>query len=315
MNSIDLQVSDEVRAALGAGRAVVALESSLIAHGFPRPDNLDLARSLESTVRARGAVPATVALLDGRARIGLDSRSLARLAEDTGVAKCSVRDLAYLLATGNSGGTTVAATARLAAAAGIAVFATGGIGGVHRGGNHQLDVSADLVEFARAPVAVVASGAKALLDLPATLEVLETQGVPVVGYRTSEFPAFYTAASGLTLAQRCDDLATLAAVVRTHLGLGAGGILVCNPPPAALALAPAEVEALVEAALGEAASAGIVGPAVTPYVLAALGRLSGGRTRAVNRALILANAELGADLAVALASPARPVSPSSRGAT
>lgn len=315
MNSIDLQVSDEVRATLGAGRAVVALESSLIAHGFPRPDNLDLAHTLESAVRARGAVPATIALLDGRARIGLDAGALARLAEDTGVTKCSVRDLAYLLATGGSGGTTVAATARLAAAAGITVFATGGIGGVHRSDGHQLDVSADLIELARARVAVVASGAKALLDLPATLEVLETQGVPVVGFRTGEFPAFYTATSGLKLTQRCDDLASLAMVVRTHLGLGAGGLLVCNPPPPALALGSAEVEALVAAALGEAARAGITGPAVTPYVLSALGRLSGGRTGAVNRALILANAELGAELAVALAVRARPVSPSSRGAT
>jgi pseudouridine-5'-phosphate glycosidase len=315
VNSIDLKVSDEVQAALDTGRAVVALESSLIAHGFPRPDNLDLARTLEAAVRARGAVPATIALLDGRARIGLDAGSLARLAQDASVAKCSVRDLAYLLATGGSGGTTVAATARLAAAAGIAVFATGGIGGVHRRGGRPFDVSADLVELARAAVAVVTSGAKVLLDLPATLEVLETQGVPVVGYRTGEFPGFYAAASGLTLAQRCDDLTTLATVVRTHLGLGAGGLLVCNPPPAALALAPAEVEALVETALGEAARDGIAGPAVTPYVLTALGRLSGGRTRIVNRALILANAELGADLAVALAAGARPISPSSRGAT
>jgi pseudouridine-5'-phosphate glycosidase len=300
-----LDCSDEVVAALGAGRAVVALESSIVAQGFPRPANRTLAAELHDAVRTAGAVPAMVAVLDGRIRVGLDAAALDRLAADPAVGKCSTRDLAFLVAGEASGATTVAATARIAAAAGIAVFATGGIGGVHRrlaGERGPLDVSADLVELSRTAIAVVASGAKSILDLAATLEALEALGVPVVGFRTGEFPAFHTARSGLKLAHRVDDVAALADLVRAQRGLGLpAALLVCNPPPAAAALAPAELEEMLRRALVEAASAGVSGGAVTPFLLAALNRLSGGRTQTVNRALALANATLAAELAMALA--------------
>ncbi|MSP51259.1 MAG: pseudouridine-5'-phosphate glycosidase [Alphaproteobacteria bacterium] len=300
MLRIESIVAPDVSAALAAGAPVVALESSLITHGFPRPENLEIALQLEAAVRAGGALPATVGIVSGKVRIGLDEAALQILANGAGVEKCSVRDIGYVCATGGSGGTTVAATARLAASAGIAVLATGGIGGVHRGDASYLDISADLIELGRTRIAVVAAGAKALLDLPATLEALETQGVPVIGYRCGEFPAFYTAESGLQLKHRVDDLSRLARVVATHLALEAGGMLVCNPPPRAFALTRAEVEDYVRAALDEANKAGVTGSAVTPFVLQALGRRSGGRTGAVNRALVIANAELGAALAVAM---------------
>lgn len=292
-----IRLAPEVAAALHEGKAIVALESTIVVHGFPEPDNLSLGLALEGAVRDAGAVPATIAILDGVPRIGLSADELAAVSCGRDMAKCSTRDIAALIARGTSGATTVAATAFLAQRVGIRVFATGGIGGVHRGGG---DVSADLAELARSPIAVVSAGAKAILDLPATLEALETEGVPVVGYACGEFPAFYTAKSGLALDHRFDDLAALARMVSTHLALGRGGVLVCNPPPADAAIDPAEVERLVGQAVAQAEAEQIVGKALTPYLLKALNAASGGRTLRCNEALAIANARLGGRLAVAL---------------
>lgn len=227
-----LDVAPEVAQALAGGRAVVALESTIISHGMPYPDNLRTARAVEGVVRAAGAVPATVAVVGGRLRVGLDDAALERLAGDPDVAKASRRDLPALVARGATAGTTVAATMYLAHLAGIAVFATGGIGGVHRGAEHTFDISADLDELACTPVTVVCAGAKSILDLPKTLEVLETGGVPVVGVGTDEFPAFFTRTSGLPVDHRVDTAVELAALVAAHRRLGMrGGILVANPIP------------------------------------------------------------------------------------
>jgi pseudouridine-5'-phosphate glycosidase len=264
--------SDEVGRALASGAPVVALESSLIAHGFPAPDNLAIGRALEAAVRDEGAVPATIGVIGGEVRVGLSVEELARLAVG-GAAKCATRDIAPLCAAGADGGTTVAATVRIAAAAGIAILATGGIGGVHRGWAQSHDVSADVVELGRCGVAVVCAGAKALLDLAATLEALETQGVAVVGFGCSEFPAFYSADSGLALAHAVDDVAALTRLLSVQRALApASGLVICQPPPAAAALGGQEVEALVETALAEAAARGVSGGALTPYVLGALDR-------------------------------------------
>jgi pseudouridine-5'-phosphate glycosidase len=301
-----LRLSDEVAAALAAGGAVVALESTIVAHGFSRPDNLAVGQALETAVREAGAVPATIAVLDGIAHIGLTAADLARLAGDDGIGKASSRDLPHLLATGASGATTVASTMFLAAKAGIRVFATGGIGGVHpREPGAALDVSADLAELARSPVVVVCAGAKSILDLPATVEALEALGVPVIGYGCDEFPAFHARSSGLALRQRVDDPATLARVVAAQAALGLpGGMLVCQPPPADAAVARNVLDGWIGAALAEAAARGVRGAAVTPFLLAALDRLSGGRSKRVNRALAVANARLAGELAAAL-SPGR----------
>ena len=295
-------VAEEVADALDAGRAVVALESTIIAHGFPRPQNLDLAQALEGEVRRAGAVPATIAVLDGVVRIGLDARGLARIASDEGVQKCSLRDLGPVLAAGGAGATTVAATAHLAAAAGIPVFATGGIGGVHPGNAGPPDISADLVTLARTPIAVVCAGAKSILDVPATLEALETLSVPVIGYRCRRFPGFHSADTDHDVPHRADDVDELAGIVAAHRALELpGAVLVCNPPPEAVAMPREELDALIGAAQAEARAEGISGPGLTPFLLAALERLSDGRTSAVNRALALANAALAGALAVALA--------------
>lgn len=294
---MDFRVLPEVERALARSKPVVALESTILAHGFPYPENLAVGRALEAAVREAGAVPATIVILDGVPRIGLNAAEIERVAREPGLAKCSTRDIAALVAAGASGATTVAATAYLAHRAGIQVFATGGIGGVHRGGN---DVSADLIELSRTPVAVVSAGAKAILDLPATLEALETQGVPVVGHGCDEFPAFYAAKSGLKLDHRFDDVADLARMVKAHLSLAAGGVLVCNPPPADAALAATEVESLVSRAVADAQKAGIGGKSLTPFLLKTLNAASGGRTLACNRALAISNARLGGLLAAAL---------------
>ena len=300
------RLADEVRAALAAGRPVVALESSLVAHGFPKPDNLDLAREIEATLRAGGAVPATIAVVGGEIRVGLGADELRLIATDPGVRKCSTRDLGHLIAARSHGATTVAATARIAAAVGVEVFATGGIGGVHRGAVRSHDISADLVELGRTPIAVVCAGAKALLDLPATLEFLETQSVAVIGYRCDEFPAFYTAASGLPLGCRADDAAHLAAIVDAHRRAGApSAVVICNPPPERHALPAAELERLVAQALAAAAESGVSGADLTPFVLADLARRSDGRTRGCNRALVLDNVRVGAALACALSARRR----------
>jgi pseudouridine-5'-phosphate glycosidase len=292
-----LDIRPEVAEALSTGRPVVALESTLIAHGLPYPHNLETARNSEAIVRESGAVPATVGVIAGRLRVGLTAAELERFAQARGIAKLSGRDIAAAIAGGGDGATTVAGTLVAAELAGIRVFATGGIGGVHRGGASRLDVSADVLELARRPVAVVSAGAKAILDLEATLEVLETQGVPVIGYGTSEFPAFYCRRSGLMLGARADDPDTLARVMRAHWALGLGGLVVANPPPETAALDPAEIETLVLQALEAAKSAALTGKALTPFLLERLNAASGGRTLEANRDLIQANAALGAEIA------------------
>lgn len=295
-------ISDEVRIALDEGRAVVALESSLIAQGLPAPHNVETALAAEAAVRESGAVPATTALDGGRLVIGAGRALLERLAEPgRDVAKAGSRDLGPLLAAGRLASTTVSATMRLAHLAGIAVFATGGIGGVHRGATTTFDVSSDIDELAATPVAVVSSGAKSILDLSATLEMLETRRVPVVGYGVDELPAFYGARSGLHLAHRVDTPDEAAATVRAHLDLpGAGGILIVQPPPDALALDAAEVDAWIDAGLRDASSNGVRGGAVTPHLLAFVARSSGGRTLDVNIGLIVNNARTAGAIASAL---------------
>ncbi len=299
-----IEFSTEVAKARSDGLALVALESTIISHGFSHPENLAVAAEMEGTVRRQGAVPATIAVVDGVIKCGLLEAEVHRLATDPAVRKCSVRDLAFVVASNAMGSTTVAATAVIAARAGIQVFATGGIGGVHRReeGGDGFDVSADLLELSRTNILVVSAGAKSLLDLAATLEVLETYSVAVVGYETSEFPAFHTRTSGLKLPHRADSLGELAVIAQSHFELsGEAGMLVCNPVPQEIAMQPDEIESLITQAREEAMSEGIRGAAVTPYILAALNRLSGGRTSEVNKALALNNADLAARLAVRLA--------------
>lgn len=296
-----MDLTPEVAAALASGRPVVALESTIIAHGLPQPDNLHMARDVEELVRKGGAVPATVAVLDGRIKVGCTAAQLERVAGDPGIGKASLRDLPLLLAQGAAGATTVAATASIAAAAGIAVFVTGGIGGVHRGADRTWDVSADLTVLGREPVAVVCAGAKSILDLGATLEVLETLGVTVLGYRTDRFPGFYVRETAHGVDARVDSPAAAAAVVWSRRRAGIpGGVLLVNPIPAGAALDGGELEQAIQAALAEAARLGIVGKALTPFLLASLRDATAGRSLAANLALIKSNAELGARLAAEL---------------
>lgn len=295
-------LSPEVSAALMARRPVVALESTIITHGMPYPQNLVTARAVEAEVRASGAVPATIAVMAGKIHVGLTEVELEALARATGVMKLSRADLAACLATGATGATTVAATMICAHLAGIAVFATGGIGGVHRGAEASFDISADLTELARTPVTVVAAGAKAILDLPKTLEVLETQGVPVIAVGQDEFPAFWSRSSGLKAPLRIDAPARIAAAhrLRGELGL-AGGQLVANPIPASAEIPRAEIVPVIERALAEAAAQGISAKEVTPFLLDRIYTLTQGRSLAANIALVLNNARLAAGIAAALA--------------
>lgn len=295
-----LAVHPEVAAALAAQRAVVALESTVIAHGLPRPQNLAAARDLEEEVRGLGSTPATIAIADGQAVIGADDALLTRLAEDSAVAKVSLRDLAPVLARRGLGATTVAATVEIAARAGITVMATGGIGGVHRGAERSFDESADLEAIARNPVCVVCAGAKLVLDLPLTLERLETLGVPVVGYGTDELPAFYVRSSGLPLAHRVDDALAAARVVREQLARGAG-IVIAVPIEAGDALDRRDAEAQVKRALESAEQQSVRGAALTPFLLAQLSDATGGRSLAANLSLLRANARVAAQIALALA--------------
>ena len=297
-----LAVADEIRDALDAGRGVVALESSLIAQGLPVPDNLLTALAAEAAVREGGAVPATVAVEDGRVVIGADHALLERLADpDRAVAKAGSRDLGPLLAARTLASTTVSATMRAAHLAGIAMFATGGIGGVHRGAASSFDVSSDIDELAATPVAVVCSGAKSILDLPATLELLETRRVPVVGYRTDDLPAFYSTTSGLRVPHRVDGPDAAAAAIAAHRSIpGAGGILIVQPPPADLAIDRDEVEGWIRQATADAERRGVRGSAVTPHLLGYLARVSGGRTLRVNIGLIVANARTAGAIASVL---------------
>lgn len=288
--------SGEVQAALRSGEAIVALESTVITHGLPQPENLRLAREMEATVRAGGATPATIAVLDGKVRIGLSDEELARLAQAESPLKVGPRDLAAAIVKRACGGTTVAATLLVAHAAGIRVFATGGIGGVHR--ESRFDVSADLSTLARTPMIVVCAGAKAILDLPATLEYLETMGVPVIGYQTDEFPAFYSRQSGLPVGLRLDSASEIIEFARAHWSLGLqSAVLVVNPLPEAEAIPRSEIEPLIEQASREAQSRRIHGPGLTPFLLQRLSELSGGRSLRANLALLLNNARLAAALA------------------
>lgn len=297
-----LVVSPEIRDALAAGRPLVALETTIVSHGMPWPENIETALAVEDVVRENGAVPAAIAVLDGKIRVGLDREDLERIAKASDVAKLSRADLAWAIVTGRPGATTVAATMIVARRAGIPVFATGGIGGVHRGAEQSFDISADLTELARTEVTVVAAGAKALLDIPKTLEMLETLGVAVVCYGTDQFPAFWSRSSGLRAPIRLDDAAAIAAFIRAResLALG-GGMLVANPVPEADEIPAAEMEAHIAAAHADSITAGVSGKAVTPYLLDAVLKRTGGRSLVTNIALIRNNARLAAEIAVALA--------------
>jgi pseudouridine-5'-phosphate glycosidase len=275
------------------------LESTLITHGLPHPKNLDVARALEAAVRDAGAVPATIAILGGQITVGLSDEQLIRLAEAQNVRKCSRRDLPIAVGRNEDGATTVAGTMIVAHMAGIGVFATGGIGGVHRG--HPFDVSADLHEMGRTPVTVVCAGAKAILDLPLTLEVLETHGVPVIGYGTDEFPAFYSRSSGLPLDVRCDTPEEVAAIVRARDTLKlSGGTLVAVPVPPSDELPASEAEDAIAHALAEAEAGGITGKAATPFLLARVSELTGEASLRANVALLLNNARVASAIAAAL---------------
>jgi pseudouridine-5'-phosphate glycosidase len=296
-----LVIAPEVRTALDAGAPVVALESTIISHGFPYPANVECALTAEATAREEGAVPATIAVLGGVIHVGLDRERIEHLATAADVAKASRRDLATLVARGSDGATTVAATMMIAAMADIRVFATGGIGGVHRGAETTLDISADLEELARTDVAVVCAGAKSVLDIGLTLEYLETHGVPVLGYCTNEFPAFYTRTSGFGVDARIDSAEGIAAVLRVRRELGiVGGIVIANPIPLASELPHIEIDAVIEAALAEASAQGIRGKAVTPFLLGRIHALTGGRSEAANKELVYNNVRLAAQIAGAL---------------
>ena len=292
-----VRVLPEVRDALAAGRPVVALESTIVAHGMPYPANLETALAVESIVREEGAVPATVAVVDGAVQVGCDASVLERLASEPGVAKVSRRDMPVVLAQGNLGATTVSGTLIGAGLAGIRVFVTGGIGGVHRGVADTWDISADLDELARHDVAVISAGAKSILDLPKTLEVLETKGITVLGYGTDEFPAFFTPQSGITVAHRADTPEQVASILKAKWGLGLkGGVLVANPVPAEFGF---DASAATDKALADAARQGIEGKALTPFLLKHIAEATGGQSLAANVALVKHNACIGARIAVA----------------
>lgn len=298
-----LVIRPEVSGALAAGRPVVALESTVISHGLPHPDNLEVAAAMEAAVHRAGAIPATIGLIDGDIVAGLNGSEVERLATAPNVTKVSRRDFGPVIASRGLGATTVAATMMVASACGIRFFATGGIGGVHRGAQTTFDISADLVEFSRSPVAVVCAGPKAVLDIGLTLEVLETFGVPVIGFGSPNLPAFYSTDSGFTLEHWASDATSLARIARAHWDCTdhAGGLLIANPPPHELALPRAEVEAWIATALEEAERQRIRGKAVTPFLLSHLAHLSAGRTLEVNKALLVNNARLAAGAAVAFA--------------
>lgn len=296
-----VDVFPDVVRALKAGGAIVALETTIVTHGMPYPDNVSTARSLEAIVRERGATPATIAVIEGRIRIGLDDSTLEWLGKAQNVRKLSRADLAHAVATRANGATTVAATMILAHAVGIRVFATGGIGGVHRGAESSFDISADLDEFVKTPVCVVCAGPKALLDLPKTLEALETRGVPVIGFRTDELPAFWSRTSGLAAPLRCDNAYEIAALMRAQHGLdGNAGVLVTNPIPQEAEIPHAEMAAYIEGAVADAGRANIGGKALTPFLLDRILAATGGRSLRANIALVENNARLAADIAVAL---------------
>jgi pseudouridine-5'-phosphate glycosidase len=303
MSAADLlDFSPEVAEALSAKKPIVALESTIITHGMPYPRNVETARIVEEAAREMGAVPATIAVIDGRFRVGLEGHEIERLGALTGgVVKASRRDLALVAARHGSAGTTVAATMFIASLAGLEIFATGGIGGVHRGAEETFDISADLVELARTRVAVVCAGAKSILDIEKTLEFLETQGVAIVGYRCDEFPAFYARSSGFKLEHRCDGLHDLARMIRLQSQVGPGGLIIANPVPEDHALEEAAIEERIAEAVAEAKTQGVGKKEATPFLLKRVFELTDGKSLEANIALIRNNAMLAAQAAVELA--------------
>jgi pseudouridine-5'-phosphate glycosidase len=300
MDKTLLRVNDEVATALGEGRPVVALESTIITHGMPYPANLETALGVEAVVRENGAVPATTAVVSGGLRVGLDAADLERLAAARDVVKASGRDLAAVMVRQGSAGTTVSATMRLAALAGIPVFATGGVGGVHRGAEQTFDISADLTELGHTATTVVCAGVKSILDIPKTLEFLETQRVPVIAYRSDDFPAFFTRSSGEKADHRLDTPEEIAAAMVLHERMRSGtGMLIANPIPEADSLDPGFIDGTIAAAVKEADAKGISRKELTPFLLARINELSEGRSLKANIALVRNNAALAANIAVA----------------
>ncbi len=296
-----LDLSGDAAKALAGKGPIVALESTIITHGMPYPQNLETAIMLENAVRSRGATPATIAVIDGRFKVGLERAELERLSRlSGGVVKASRRDLAAVVARHGAAGTTVAATMYIAELAGIEIFATGGIGGVHRGAEETFDISADLVELGRTKVAVVCAGAKSILDIDKTLEYLESQGVAICGYRCDEFPAFYARSSGVRLDHRCDGLHDLARMVRLQREIGPGGLLIANPIPEDKALDAHAIEARIAEAVAEAKAQGIAKKDVTPFLLGRIVELTEGRSLEANMALVENNTILAAQVAVEL---------------
>jgi pseudouridine-5'-phosphate glycosidase len=301
MKPFTLAIRPEILEAVRSGQPVVALESTLIAHGLPWPLNLETAFSAEAAVRAEGAIPATIGILKGQPTVGLNEEQLAQLAHEQNVLKASRRDLAAAMVQGRTASTTVAATMTLAHIAGIRLFATGGIGGAHRD-THPWDISADLIELARTPVTVVCAGAKSILDIPRTLEILETQGVPVVGYGTNEFPAFYVHSSGEPVTSRVDTPEQAACLIHTHWALGGGGIVLAQPVEKHTALDPNEFMHALSAAEQQAMGVGVRGKELTPFLLNRLAEITEGQTLRANHALVIANARLAAQVAREFAS-------------
>ena len=298
-----LDVTPEISQAIANGAAVVALESTIIAHGMPYPQNLQMAEEVEAIIRAAGAVPATIAIMKGRLKVGLTSGELKTFAEGGAeITKVSVRDMPQVVARGEVGATTVASTSRIAALVGIHVFATGGIGGVHRGAERSFDISADMTEFSQSNVAVVTAGAKAILDLALTLETLETLGVPVIGFGTDDFPAFYSRNSGHAVPMRCDTAEAVAQLMKVKWEMGLrGGIVVANPILAEFEIPSAEILPYIESAVADAARQKISGKNVTPFLLAKLAEITGGRSLIANIALVKHNAAVAAQIAIAFA--------------
>jgi pseudouridine-5'-phosphate glycosidase len=298
-----LTVAKEVSTALAEAKPVVALESTIIAHGMPYPANFEMAQDVETIIRKAGAVPATIAIIGGALKVGLTTDELKKFAVDgPEIIKVSTRDLPYVVAKKLDGATTVASTMRIAAMAGIHVFATGGIGGVHRGAERSFDISADMMEFAESNVAVVTAGAKAILDLALTLETLETLGVPVVGYGTDDFPAFYSRASGHAVPMRCDTPEEVANLMKAKWSMGLkGGIVVANPIPVEHEIQITEIGRVIEKAMAEAAKQSISGKEVTPFLLSKVAEVTGGRSLKANIALARHNALVGAEIAKAFA--------------
>jgi pseudouridine-5'-phosphate glycosidase len=296
-----LDIHPEVAQAKAEGRAVVALESTIISHGMPYPQNVATAREVEAIIRSEGAVPATIGIIKGRVKIGLSDEELESFGQNRSVEKVSRRDFPLLIAQKMDGATTVAGTMIAAQWAGIRVFVTGGLGGVHRGVSDSWDISADLAELSQTDVAVVCAGVKSILDIPKTLEVLETSGVPVIGYKTADFPAFFTRSSGCPVLQRVDDLSQLASIIKTKYELGLkGGVVVANPIPVEHEIPALEIDKTIEDALRDAHSQGIQGKAVTPFLLKNIVERTQGRSLKSNIALVKNNARVGAQLAVSL---------------